>query len=259
VDHYADDGDIVRMGGIDLRLMHTPGHTPDHLALYDGEHVMTGDVLLIGGTGRTDFAGGDAVESFKSITEKLFSLPDDTVVLPGHDYRGNTASTIGEEKRSNPRLAGKSEADYVDIMNNLGLPLPERIMEAIQVNAAAFDDSTGEMPQYSHLAAVRELSPAELAASTASDSWVHKMVILDVREPGELEGELGRIAGAVNIPVQTLPARLEELEQYRDVPIVTVCRAGVRSTSAAAILTGMGFEGVRNLRGGMLAYRSDGF
>jgi len=130
-DCYVQDGDKIKLGGTTLDMLYTPGHTPDHLAMYDGERVYTGDLLLIGGTGRTDFAGGDAGESFDSITEKIFTLPDDTVLLPGHDYRGNTASTVGTEKASNPRLAGKSRSDYIAIMNDLGLPLPEQIMEAI--------------------------------------------------------------------------------------------------------------------------------
>lgn len=259
VDCYATDGDVVRIGGTDIKLLHTPGHTPDHLALYDGTNVYTGDVLLIGGTGRTDFAGGDPEKSYESITEKLFALPDDTVVLPGHDYRGNTASTIGTEKASNPRLVGKTKEEYVAIMANLGLPLPEKIMEAIQVNAAAFDDDTGDLPQYSQLAAVRQMAPEQLAALVSDEAWMHRAAIIDVREPAELEGDLGHISGVKNIPVQSLAARAEELEQYRGVPIITVCRAGVRSTSAAAILTGLGFDNVKNLRGGMVGYREAGF
>ncbi|KAA0167065.1 hypothetical protein FNF27_07393 [Cafeteria roenbergensis] len=259
IDHYVHDGDVFRIGGVDITLMHTPGHTRDHLALYDGEHVMTGDVLLIGGTGRTDFAGGNASDSYRSITEKLFALPDETVVLPGHDYRGNTKSTIGEEKASNPRLAGKTEAEYVHIMDNLGLPLPEKIMEAIQVNAAAFDDDKGDLPLYSHLAAVRQVTPQQLFDATKGEGWTDRLAVLDVREPAELEGPLGALPGAVNIPVQSIVSRIAELDPFRCTPVVVVCRAGIRSTSAAAILTGLGFGNVKNLTGGMVAYREAGF
>lgn len=152
---YAEDGEQLRFGSSKLDILYTPGHTPDHIALYDGAHVYTGDVLLIGGTGRTDFAGGDPTQSFDSITKKIFTLPDSTVVLPGHDYRGNTSSTVKKERESNPRLAGKTREQYVEIMNNLGLPLPEKIMESIQVNSAAFEDSKKAMPTYSQLAEVR--------------------------------------------------------------------------------------------------------
>jgi sulfur dioxygenase len=94
-----------KFGDITARILYTPGHTPDSISLYVEDRVFTGDVLLIGGTGRCDFAEGDAAQQFDSITTKLFTLPEDTMVFPAHDYRGNTSSTIGEEKRNNPRIA----------------------------------------------------------------------------------------------------------------------------------------------------------
>jgi sulfur dioxygenase len=256
VDHYVEDGDALGLGTTLVKLLHTPGHTPDHIALYDGEHVFTGDVLLIGGTGRTDFAGGDAATSFDSITEKLFTLPGATVVLPGHDYRGNTASTIQQERETNPRLAGKTRDEYVSIMSNLGLPLPEKIMEAIQVNAAAFHDDKGALPKYSELAAVRQLSPAQVEAIARRGDG--STLLLDVRTADELAGELGCIEGGkvVNIPVAELASRVSEIESFKQKQVVTICRAGVRSTSAAAILTGLGFRDVKNMRGGMIAFRA---
>ena len=101
VDDYVDDGDSICVGDVKLDVLYTPGHTPDSISLYMGDRVFTGDVMLIRGTGRADFAGGDAGTQYDSITGKLFELPDDTLVFPGHDYRGNTQSTIGEEKQHN--------------------------------------------------------------------------------------------------------------------------------------------------------------
>lgn len=257
-DCYVHDGDKVQVGGTSLEMLYTPGHTPDHLAMYDGERVYTGDLLLIGGTGRTDFAGGDAGQSFDSITEKIFTLPESTVVLPGHDYRGNTASTVAEEKKSNPRLAGKTREDYIHIMSNLGLPLPEQIMEAIQINSAAFDDQAEDMPTYSQLAAVKQMDPSGLAGILGSPSERSKVMLLDVRTPEEFTGELGHIEGAMLMPVTDVAARASELEPVKDKTIVTVCRSGVRSTSAAAVLAGLGFPNTANLRGGMVAWREAG-
>src|SRR5919198_954446 len=134
VDVHVEDGQIVTIGDITLRVLYTPGHTPDGISLYTGDRVFTGDTLLIRGTGRCDFAGGDAGEQFDAITQKLFTLPDHTLVFPAHDYRGNTRSTIGDEKRLNPRVTGRSRQQYIDLMNNLGLPLPDKIQEVLQPN-----------------------------------------------------------------------------------------------------------------------------
>lgn len=134
------EGERINVDGIRLGAIYTPGHTdesfsfvlnPDRL-----EAVFTGDVLLIRGTGRTDFQGGDPHKSWDSIVNKLFRLPDDTTVYPAHDYKGWMASSIGEEKRANPRLAGKTEADYVQIMNNLNLPNPKLMDVAVPANLA---------------------------------------------------------------------------------------------------------------------------
>ncbi|BAY28220.1 hypothetical protein NIES2107_00440 [Nostoc carneum NIES-2107] len=113
----------------------TPGHTDIHMAyLVNGTHLLTGDALLIRGCGRTDFQSGNAEAMYDSITQRLFTLPDETLVYPGHDYRGNTVSTIGEEKQWNPRLAGRSRSEFVQLMANLNLPQPNKIREAVPAN-----------------------------------------------------------------------------------------------------------------------------
>lgn len=138
VSRRITEGEVLRVGDIVLQAMYTPGHTDESFSFVLGPSrplaVFTGDVLLIRGTGRTDFQGGDPRRSWDSIVNKLFRLSDDTIVYPAHDYRGYTSSTIGEEKRFNPRLAGKSEADYVAIMNGLNLPPPKMMGIAIPAN-----------------------------------------------------------------------------------------------------------------------------
>lgn len=133
-----EDGDLLRFGSQQLKALHTPGHTAGsvcYLWEHDGHHVLfSGDTLLIGGCGRTDFQGGSARELYRSITRKLFTLPDDTIVYPGHDYKGRTSSTMGTEKRENPRLAGRSEAEFIEIMDNLNLPQPRLIDVAVPAN-----------------------------------------------------------------------------------------------------------------------------
>jgi sulfur dioxygenase len=131
---HVEDGQALEVGDEELRVLHTPGHTPDSISLLAKDRAFTGDVLFIHGTGRSDFAGGDSGIQYDSIVRKPFTLSDEILVFPAHDYRGHTQSTIGEEKRSNPRLAGKTRDDYINLMNNLGLPLPDSIQEALQPN-----------------------------------------------------------------------------------------------------------------------------
>jgi sulfur dioxygenase len=247
---HVDDGERLRVGELELRVLHTPGHTPDSISIVADGRVFTGDCLLIHGTGRADFAGGDAGAEYDSITRKLFALPDATLVLPSHDYRGHAQSSIGEEKSSNPRLAGKSRDQYVALMNNLGLPLPEGIQEALQPNQSEVDAAQMKFPTLAQLNQVRQLSAADLSARLALPN---PPVLVDVREADEFRAELGHIGEALLIPLRELPERAgAELARFKDRDIVAICRVGVRSTTAAAILTGLGFERVWNLKGGML-------
>ena len=134
-DGYIRDGKILTVGAVKIEAIATPGHTESHFAyLVDGHRLLSGDALFIRGCGRTDFQNGDPGTLYDSITEKLFTLPEETLVYPGHDYRGHCVSTIGEEKLFNPRLAGKDRSSFIEIMNNLNLPDPAKIMEAIPAN-----------------------------------------------------------------------------------------------------------------------------
>jgi glyoxylase-like metal-dependent hydrolase (beta-lactamase superfamily II) len=134
-DRHILDQEIIMVGNQTIKAIATPGHTDSHFAyLINNTHLLTGDALFIRGCGRTDFQSGDAGTLYDSITQKLFTLPEQTLVYPGHDYRGHTVSTIGEEKRFNPRLGGKDKASFIEIMNNLNLPDPKKIMEAVSAN-----------------------------------------------------------------------------------------------------------------------------
>jgi len=133
-DLHVTDGDIIVFGESTLKVLETPGHTDDSLSLVAEGCVFTGDTLFVRGTGRADFQNGDPEQLYASITEKLFALPEETIVWPGHDYRGHTSTTIGEEKRWNPRLAGKSREEFVAIMRALKLPAPKKLEEAVPEN-----------------------------------------------------------------------------------------------------------------------------
>lgn len=140
VSMQVTEGEIVDVDGLRLQALYTPGHTDESFSFVlnpqSPEAVFTGDVLLIRGTGRTDFQGGSAERSWDSIVNKLFVLPDETTLYPAHDYKGWTASSIGEEKRHNPRLAGKTRDEYIQIMENLNLPNPKMMDVAVPANLA---------------------------------------------------------------------------------------------------------------------------
>ena len=130
---HLRNGDTLMLGESPILALATPGHTRDSLSFRTHGHLFTGDALLVRGTGRTDFQNGDAAALYDSITE-LFTLPDDTVVWPGHDYRGHTATTIGEERRYNPRFAGKTREAFVEIMQGLTLAPPKMLGVAVPAN-----------------------------------------------------------------------------------------------------------------------------
>ncbi len=134
VDLRIKDGDTLKVGTQKIKALSTPGHTQDSYSFLYADKVFTGDTLLIRGTGRTDFQSGSADMQYDSIFNRLLSLPEDTQVYPGHDYKGWTVSTIGEEKRHNPRLQVKTKAAYIEIMNNLNLPYPKMMDVAVPAN-----------------------------------------------------------------------------------------------------------------------------
>lgn len=135
VDSYIRDGETLQLASVQIQAIATPGHTDSHMAyLINGTHLLTGDALFIRGCGRTDFQNGDAGLLYDVVTQKLFALPDDTWVYPGHDYQGRTVSTIGEEKRWNPRFAGRNRSQFIDLMNNLNLPYPKKMLTATPAN-----------------------------------------------------------------------------------------------------------------------------
>lgn len=136
-DEQLANGSIIRFGaGEEIRALHTPGHTAGSMCYLWRDHLFSGDTLLIDGCGRTDFQGGSAAALYASVTETLFSLPDATRVWPGHDYQGRSLSTIGWEKRNNRRLAGRSCAEFVGIMDGLNLPRPKLMDVAVPANRA---------------------------------------------------------------------------------------------------------------------------
>ena len=253
------DGDRVCFGRRHVTALATPGHTDGCMSfvLDDESMAFTGDALLIRGCGRTDFQQGNAHKLYLSIKTRIFTLPDDCLLWPGHDYRGLTSTSVAEEKAHNPRLGGNiSETDFAGYMSHLGLPHPRQIDVAVPANMVcgrpADEALATDGPRWAPLtytfAGFWEIEPA----------WVEEhgagLQIVDVRNADEFAGPLGHIAGARLLPLGDLAKRAGELAKDR--PVVTVCHAGARSAQAAAILGKAGFGKVANLAGGMLRWRA---
>jgi len=249
------DGDTLRFGGEEIKALHTPGHTSGGMSYVWRDHVFTGDTLLINGCGRTDFQSGSAEAMYNSLTKILFALPDDTTVWPGHDYQGRTHSTIGTEKRGNQRIAGKSQAEFVALMNTLQLPRPARIDEVLPVNQTSgiHHDAGGS---------VSESRPAPGYAGDVSPQLAYAWwragdaVLIDVRTDAEREW-VGFIPGAVALAWKQWPGMAVngsfDSGVQEAVPAgkkaLFLCRSGVRSIAAAKRATELGFEAYNILEG----------
>jgi sulfur dioxygenase len=259
-DRYLEDGERVTFGRRSLEARATPGHTSGCLTyvLDDETMAFTGDCLLIRGCGRTDFQQGDPRAMYRSVHARIFTLPPACLLYPAHDYRGLTVSSVGEERRFNPRLGGElSESDFAGYMKNLGLAHPKQMDIAVPANLKCGRredvEEPAEHPDWGPLnltfAGIWEVQP----------HWVQEHLpalrVIDVREPDEYEGPLGHIPGAILIPLGSLAQRAAEIP--RDRPLVTVCRAGGRSAQASLLLRKAGIEKVANLAGGMLRWRAE--
>lgn len=260
-DRLLNHGDHVEFGKRRVEVRSTPGHT-DGCVTYvvNGQQAaFTGDALLIRGCGRTDFQQGSAERLYASVHEQIFSLPESCLLYPGHDYRGLTVTSVGEEKLYNPRLGAQIlREDFAGYMNNLGLPHPKQMEVAVPANllcgrprtppAASAQDWA---PLTYTFAGIWEIQPQWL------EEHLHDVQIVDVREPPEFCGSLGHVPGAILVPLGTLGDGQQHLSRER--PIITVCRSGARSAQATVLLQKAGFEKVANLSGGMLRWRAQRF
>lgn len=240
------DGAKLNLGALEIEVLATPGHTDDSVSFLVGDDVFTGDALLVRGNGRTDFQNGSAEQLYESITQRIFALPDTTHVWPSHDYKGQTTTTVGEEKRFNTRVAGKSKEEFIAIMASLGLPAPKYLQQAVPANR---EIGLGVGPEVTN-GRFAEIDGAGV------DAVLSTMRVIDVREPHEFTGELGAIEGAENVPMTDV----EHVSHAWDkqTPLLLVCRSGRRSRQVCEQLVARGFDHVTNLRGGMLDYRERG-
>lgn len=248
------DGDTLRFGGETLRALHTPGHTAGSTSYLWRSNVFTGDTLLIDGCGRTDFQSGSAADLYRSLTQVLFALPDETVVWPAHDYKGRTQSTIGQERRSNARVAGKTLQQFEATMQALNLPRPRRIDEAVPANLASglrHDADAGAQPRPAQGYA------GDVPLQLAHEWWTSgEAVLVDIRSDAEREW-VGFVPGAAGIAWKQWPgmALNEQFDAALRAAVpagkkaLLLCRSGVRSIAAAKRATQLGIEAYNVLEG----------
>ena len=247
------DGDHVAIEGLVLEVIATPGHTDDSISLLAGDRVFTGDTLLIRGTGRTDFQNGDPVAQYHSLFDRLLRLPDETYVYPAHDYKGDTVSTIAEERAFNPRLQVDSVEQYAAIMNGLDLPNPKMMDVAVPANLKI------GLSQ----AAVAARGWALEAATLAHDTGAHAgLVLVDLRESDERQRH-GVIDGSLHVPYGDLAESIaggvvHELAQASGRPVCFYCAYGERSAMAVEAAQQAGLRNACHLAGGIDAWRKAG-
>ncbi|TGL93133.1 MBL fold metallo-hydrolase [Leptospira barantonii] len=245
-DLQLEDGQNLPLGNKVITAISTPGHTNACMSFLFEGMVFTGDSLLVRGTGRTDFQWGSSLKLYESITQKLFSLTDDTQVYPGHDYHGLTSTTIGLEKKLNPRIGGnRSKEDFRKIMTELQLAAPKKMHLAVPINSGCGKLETARVMNPNTISGIPVVSNEDVFEK------IGNVRIIDVRHPGEFFGALGHINTAQLVPLG--PDLTEFLERGdRDEEIVFVCRSGKRSGKAAEESIRLGYKFTASMAGGML-------
>jgi sulfur dioxygenase len=244
------EGDKLTIEGLALDVLYTPGHTDDSYSFLMRDRVFTGDTLLIRGTGRTDFQNGDPRAQYDSIFNKLLKLPDETMVFPAHDYKGETVTTIGEEKAFNPRLQVKSVEQYADLMNNLNLPNPKMMDVAVPANLRV------GMAQEAIARQGWAVSAAEAMMMLPGTN----VTLVDLREKSEREKQ-GVIPGSLHAPYPDLAANvqpggmLHELARATGNRILFYCAFGERSAMAVQAAQDSGITGACHIQGGIDAWK----
>ena len=247
------EGDRLTIEGLSLDVLYTPGHTDDSYSFLMGDRVFTGDTLLIRGTGRTDFQNGSARDQYDSLFNKLLKLPEETLVYPAHDYKGDTVSTIGEEKRHNPRLQVTSVDEYVELMSRLNLPNPKMMDVAVPANMRV------GLAQDEIARKGWAVTPAEAKGLVGQAA----VALVDLRERSERE-KYGVIPGSLHAPYPELQENirpggmLHELASATGKRIVFYCAFGERSAMAVQAAQDAGLATACHIHGGLDAWRTAG-
>jgi len=233
------DNDIIKLEKLELKSLYTPGHTDDSFSFMMNDRIFSGDTLLIRGTGRTDFQNGDPYDSYNSIFERLLKLPENTLLFPAHDYNGNTVSTIGEEKKFNPRLQVNSAEEYVKIMNNLNLSNPKMMDVAVPTNQQLGINIERQ----------KKINGLDV------DAFNHKIKseeyqLIDLRENNEIK-KIGTIKNSINIPFQDFLDSFKNNSSKFNKNLLLFCAIGERSTLATQVIKSYDIFNSYHLIGGI--------
>jgi glyoxylase-like metal-dependent hydrolase (beta-lactamase superfamily II)/rhodanese-related sulfurtransferase len=253
IDMRVDDGEMLIIGQLRLRVLHTPGHTPDSMCLVVEDRLFSGDTLLIGGTGRTDLPGGDPEALYDSLFGRVLKLDPALRVHPAHEYKGRSESTLAAEIAGNPRLQQRDRSAFVAMMKGLDLTMPVHITEALRTNLSGGKTVAQMLAEAA--ASVTFMSLAELKSRVEAGD--NEMIVLDVRERDAYEA--AHVPGAHLLPRGQLELRVNEELPDPTRRIVTCCEFGRISTLAAATLRQMGFMRTVALDGGMKAWQEAGY
>jgi len=266
-----DDNQELQLGKVKIKAMYTPGHTADAMCIVLPDKILTGDALFLddGGAGRDDLPGGDPGAHWESL-QKLMQLPDSLIVYPGHEYRGRKPSSMGNQKKTNPHLSLRSKQEFINYILDLKLGPADWMKDVLKANYACSEDPQaawiphdvpacevqGTIDKNLEGITVKEISVTALHDSLQNNNH---HILLDVREKEELSEELGHIQGIVHLPVSDVAKKIGQVVDNKDADIVTVCRSGARAHIVAKILTKEGFNNVRVMKGGMLAWNEAGY
>lgn len=271
-DYQLQGEEVFLLGtNLSLKTICTPGHTGGSMSFLVGDKIFTGDTLFIGGCGRTDFQNGSAAALFDSITQKIFTLPGETLIYPGHDYKGNFVSCVFQEKANNPRLAGKTRDEFIHIMDNLNLPKPKLINEAVPANlyCGTDEEEALQLADSSDYAqsnkerrgvqgninrAKQQIKQIDLVAAKEM-LLADNVILLDVREKNEFD--LGFIENAIHIPRGEIKPTVESLlpTNNKDAAILIYCASGNRSALAGIIMEELGYTNLYSLVGGYVGWK----
>lgn len=248
-DLHLEDNQEIQFGRFTITAFHTPGHTSGCMSFKLENFIFSGDALLVRGCGRTDFQGGSSEKLFQSVRDRIFSLPDETVVYPAHDYKGFTKTSVGLEKKLNPRLNLKvSCPEFIRIMANLNLAQPKKIDMAVPANFLCGLPASNNFVNSGAVEGIPTINPEELHTK------LNHFKIIDVRGSDEFNNELGHVPHAELMTLgDDLSSRLKSADRQQE--YVFVCRSGKRSAQATQEALAAGFKHVHNMAGGMLRWK----
>jgi glyoxylase-like metal-dependent hydrolase (beta-lactamase superfamily II) len=252
VDIHADDGETIIVGELRLGLLHTPGHTADSMCVVLPGHVLTGDTLLLGATGRTDLPTGDPEALYDSLFGRLLRLDGSLLVHPAHNYKNLPPTTLDEQRKSNARLQKRGREEFVEMMRSLSLDMPEHLTEALRTNQTG-GRTVAQIIQEA-ASRISFMTMDELRRRIESGGL--DLHVLDVREADAYAA--GHIPGAVHLPRGQLELRVDAMFPDPTVRILAYCEFGKVSTIAAGTLHAMGFTGAIALDGGIRAWKEAG-